>query len=447
MNRLALLSRLGISSLLAFIAAGCSSSASEGGAAGGADLSGGATSAGGAYDGSEPGGGSFPSNPTNGQGTTPAGTLTAADWDDNLNFDIFRSYVKEQLEGSQVPEGFPSADRVILEIDDEDGSPISNAHVDISAAGQHYLSAPTASDGRVLFFPKHDGANATSALTLTVTPPAGQGNVATLSIPLGPLPPTTGADPLRFTLPGAKHVLPTELDLAFVIDATGSMGDELGYVTQEVQGIADGVKAQFKGVSVRYGLIVYRDEGDAYVTRSFDFTTDLNAFKASIGAQSADGGGDFPEAMDKAVALVPKLTFRTGNTARMAFLIADAPPHENRMADYWKGVNALRPLGIKLYPVAASGVDPDAEYVMRAGAEATLGRYLFLTDDSGVGDSHEKPHIPCYQVQKLNTLIGRVIASELTGTRVPATVNEVIRSVGDPMGGVCKLPDGGEAHL
>ena len=131
----------------------------------------------------------------------------------------------------------------------------------------------------------------------------------------------------------------------------------------------------------------------------------------------------------------------------MAFLIADAPPHPEAVGDYLGAVDALRPLGVRLYPVAASGVDPEAEYLMRLGAEATLGRYLFLTDDSGLGDPHAEPHIPCYQVQKLNTLIGRMIASELSGTRVPADPTQIIRSVGDPEGGVCQLPGGEEAKL
>jgi hypothetical protein len=50
-------------------------------------------------------------------------------------------------------------------------------------------------------------------------------------------------------------------------------------------------------------------------------------------------------------------------------------------------------------------------------------------------------------VQKLNALIGRMIASELRATRVPANPEEVIRAVGAPKDGVCRLPNGGEARL
>jgi hypothetical protein len=255
-----------------------------------------------------------------------------------------------------------------------------------------------------------------------------------------------GAD-ITIKLPDTKVAPPNELDLAFVIDTTGSMGDEINYLKAEIEGIVDGVKATFSGVSIHYSVVLYRDHGDDYVTRVFDFTSSLGTFKDSLAAQSAGGGGDMPEAMDEAMGKVPDLAWRAGNTARMVFLLADAPPHPADEAATLSAMNALRPLGVKLYPVAASGADQEAEYVMRVGAEATLGRYLFLTDDSGVGDPHEAPHIPCYQVQKLNALIGRMIASELSGTRVPADPGSIIRSVGNPEGGVCRLMDGSEAHL
>ena len=73
---------------------------------------------------------------------------------------------------------------------------------------------------------------------------------------------------------------------------------------------------------------------------------------------------------------------------------------------------------------------------MRSAAQLTGGRYLFLTDDSGIGNAHAEPHIPCYQVQHLSTLVARMIRTELTGVREEA--QEVLRSVGNPSDGVCR---------
>ena len=45
----------------------------------------------------------------------------------------------------------------------------------------------------------------------------------------------------------------------------------------------------------------------------------------------------------------------------------------------------------------------------------TMGRYLFLTDHSGVGNPHAKPHAPEYAVEHLNRLMVRMIAQQLAG--------------------------------
>ena len=81
-------------------------------------------------------------------------------------------------------------------------------------------------------------------------------------------------------------------------------------------------------------------------------------------------------------------------------------------------------------------------------AQLTLGRYIFLTDDSGIGGPHAEPHIPCYQVQLLEHLLIRAIRSELSGRRLPASGTEVIRTVGSPrQDGSCMLQDGTVAYL
>ncbi len=374
-------------------------------------------------------------------GAAQSGTLTAGDWDDNLNFDLFQTFITTHLAENQGDSAFVSDDRVILRVVGEGDAPIVGAHVTISDASHSYLDAPTGSDGRLLFFPKHDGAAGATDLTVTVEPPDGQTSVQPITVPA-----PTG-DEWQITLPGAKKQAPTALDLAFVLDATGSMGDEIEYLKVEMAAIDNDVHAAFSNVSVHYGLIVYRDVGDSFVTKVFDFTGGLPAFNAELGLQSADGGGDEPEAMDAAVKVVPQLSWRGSEAAKMAFLVADAPPHPENVNTYLSGIDALRGLGVKLYPIAASGTSEEAEYVLRVGAQATLGRYLFLTDDSGVGDSHAEPHIPCYQVSKLGKVVARMIASELTGTRVAAPPADVIRSVGDPVDGACTLADGGKAFF
>jgi len=363
--------------------------------------------------------------------------LTAGDWDDNLNFDFFLEYQSSFSDANSVAK-VEIADRIEIRVVDGDDEPVANASVLVHGQGT-YLSAPTASDGRLLFFPSYDGGADDEQLKITVTPPAGQNSASPITVdaPLQKL--------WTITLPGAESVMPAALDLAFVIDTTGSMVDELAYLQAEVQGIAESVEANFGPVDVNFGLVVYRDVADDYIVKRYDFTSDLAELKSNLNKQNAVGGGDFPEAMDQALAEMHKLQWRSGNVARMAFLIADAPPHEKHGAYTLGYAHKARRNGIEIYPIAASGVDDVAEYYLRQSAQLTMGRYLFLTDDSGIGNSHAEPHIPCYQVQYLNVLMNRMIASELAGFRVPAKKSDIIKTVGDPNDqGVCKLTDGSE---
>ena len=86
----------------------------------------------------------------------------------------------------------------------------------------------------------------------------------------------------------------------------------------------------------------------------------------------------------------------------------------------------------------ASGVADAAEYIMRSAALLTLSEYCFLTDDSGVGNPHAEPHIPCYDVQRLDQLLVRLISSELAGERLYPESTDVIRVVRNPVNGVCE---------
>jgi hypothetical protein len=373
-----------------------------------------------------------------GGGSVSSGTLTAGDWDDNLNFTYFQTYLSEYEALDPVQATFPSADRVVVHVVDDAGAALAGAAVVVSQTGTDLFSTTTGSDGNALFFPSRDGAMASGAFDVSAS--AG-GHTGQLTSATG----TTWS----VTVTGATAAAPAALDVAVVLDTTGSMGDELSYLQAEVGAISSSLANEFPGVSVRYGLVLYRDQnmGDAYTTRSFDFTSSFSSFQANLQAQGADGGGDTPEAVELGLKGMNALSWRGGNVARVAFLIGDAPPHSSNGDAYFAQIDAARDLGVHLYPIGASGVDDDAEYFFRAGAEATGGRYLFLTDDSGVGGSHQAPHFWCYDVEKLELQMERMIAAELTGQVAPPRAADVIRAVGDPMNGVCVNQTLGNAFI
>jgi hypothetical protein len=65
--------------------------------------------------------------------------------------------------------------------------------------------------------------------------------------------------------------------------------------------------------------------------------------------------------------------------------------------------------GISIVPFACSGINKSTEYLLRCAALATNGSYVFLTDDSGVGNPHIKPTTDEFKVELLNELLQRVI--------------------------------------
>jgi hypothetical protein len=236
----------------------------------------------------------------------------------------------------------------------------------------------------------------------------------------------------------------SELDVQLLLDTTGSMGDELSYLQSEFDSIAQQVRAKFPNVTPRWSLVLYRDHGDEYLTRAFDFTTDTNRFRENLRAQNANGGGDTPEAVVEGMNKGLSQHWRAeGNVAKVAFWVADAPSHPGEGPKLASAIVDAKKKGVHIYPVASSDADDDAELEMRTAAQMTGGRYVFLTNDSGIGNSHAEPHIPCYNVTRLDRAIVRMISVELSGRYVEADKNEVVRSVGKPdKDGKCQLSSG-----
>ncbi|NQT71684.1 MAG: VWA domain-containing protein [Chloroflexi bacterium] len=369
-----------------------------------------------------------------------SGTLTAGDIDDNLNFAYYLRYYHRMLRQDKQ-EVLPSEyieDRVTMRVIDGNGQPISNAIINIYP---HNSSTPlietyAGTNGIFQFFPTVDGAGNQDKFIVEVSPPNADVPYTYREIDLGEI---VSDQTIYITTEDARSELPDSLDLMVVFDTTGSMKDELKYLTVEFKSIVENVREQNPNTDIRFGLIAYRDIGDKYVVRNFDFMHSVDIMQEQLAAQKADGGGDYPEAMDQALEAAVNAQWREGNTARVILLVADAPPHDENLWVTLDQAKMARQKGIRIYPVAASGVADTAEFLMRLSACVTQGRYLFLTDDSGVGNSHAEPKIPCYVVTRLDDLIVRVINSEISGVRIEANQEQIIRTVGNCDNGVCIL--------
>lgn len=211
----------------------------------------------------------------------------------------------------------------------------------------------------------------------------------------------------------------TFADLMLMVDTTGSMGDELEYLKQEMQNVAERItKLNRQDLQLRLSANFYRDLTDQYVVRPFPFTDNFSTVNRQLSEQSAGGGGDFPEAVDVALAdAVDNHQWSATARARLLFLVLDAPPHQDQenLQRLHTSLTRMAAKGIRIIPIASSGIDKETEFLLRMLAITSGGQYVFLTDDSGIGNSHLKPTIGQYSVEKLNDLMVRIATEYIAG--------------------------------
>ncbi len=201
------------------------------------------------------------------------------------------------------------------------------------------------------------------------------------------------------------------LDIAFVVDATGSMADEINYLKSELRDVINQVQEDNKVLNIRTASVFYRDHGDEYVTRSSPFSQNINKTIQFISGQRAAGGGDFPEAVNAALEEALKMEWSENTVGKILFLVLDAPPHNHPEAlkELQKHIRKAAALGIRIIPITASGINKSTEFLMKSMAMTTNGTYVFITDHSGIGNPHLEATVPNYSVEMLNELMVRLI--------------------------------------
>lgn len=363
-----------------------------------------------------------------------SGLLTAGEHDDLLNPELYAAYVKRSNLGQEV-QSLPRVDTtrvVTVTVKDGSGQPVPFADVTVACSDGNRITMATQADGSAVFFPGLDRLSERISVSAHMDgrPIADARPVLVVGAPGGQ---TVG---LTASTRAAKV---TKLDLMLVIDTTGSMGDEISFLQSEMRSILSSITAKHRDLDIRVGFVFYRDLGDDYVTRTMTFDRDIGKMQGVLARQEANGGGDYPEAMDQAMVRAVGQAWRP-DAVKSLLLVADAPPHDDLFGRTWQATEAARAKRIHITPVAASGVADKAEYAMRAMAASTQSRYLFLTDDSGIGNPHAPPAIDCYLVTRLDALVRRVVDSQISGRRVEPDDREVIRSVGKYDAGKCVLP-------
>lgn len=334
------------------------------------------------------------------------GQLTAGEWDDLHEWKKWQRLLQgnEAADNETYWSMFP--EKRLEVIVTSDGKPVSDAYVTVvDEGGETVWEARTNMDGEAYAFADlfDEQGNET---TYGVVVESGDSEKRYENVPI----PRDSALKIDLDTP-AK--IPTALDLMLVVDTTGSMQDELNYLTTELKDVVERVgKDNGQQLDIRVSANFYRDKNDLYVVRDFPFTNDIDEAVKQLSEQKAAGGGDFPEAVDQALEnAINDHKWSNDARARLLFLVMDAPPHHDRKVTkhMHELIETAAAEGIRIIPVASSGVDVGTEYLMRFIAAATGGTYLFLTDHSGIGNEHLKPAVGEYEVKAMNDLLVDVI--------------------------------------
>ena len=333
-----------------------------------------------------------------------AGKLTGSEWRDNDNYADFIAKLNEQGNGwYELASRWQllTSDRIHVRVTDGETA-IKQATVSLLGEGATLLwQAVTDADGNAYLFPNalRKGEAESKPTRVTVMTAAGQSVTHEL-----------GADEREVNITLSAQNAPVRLDLMFVVDTTGSMGDELEYLKAE---LGDVVKraSQNGAIPTRTSVNFYRDEGDEYTVRYYDFREDVNEAVSLIAQQSANGGGDYEEAVHTALDNAVNGHVWDEGAVKLLFLVLDAPPHETDavIASLASTVRTAAARGIRIIPVCASGVDTTCEVMFRSWAMLTGGTYTYLTNHSGIGNPHHQPDVEAVEVEMLNDLLVRVI--------------------------------------
>ena len=365
--------------------------------------------------GGEPAPGDPSSPPQSGAG------LEGGEVDDNDLFDDFLTYAEDALDrfgDDPMVHWVDVSRRHMIRVLDSNGNTVPDASIFIMDGETVVATGRSHSDGRFAFFP-HAYGDPVDGYQIVVGAGDARGSASI----------NENTDVVTIVLDGVRPDQSTcTLQIAFLIDATGSMGEEIDRIKDTLTSIVARVAETGDDVEIELAMVEYRDFGDDFVTHAVNFTSDVEAYQGAIQEVFAGGGGDGPEALNEAL----KDSFRgldwsQDNTLRLAFLVADAPAHYYEQAPYTydDGMLDAAAMGVTIYPIASGGSDGVAELQFRQLAQFTLGHFIFITEGGGSphgsGGSEYEVDPEDFDVENLDDLVVRLINDELGAWKAVAS--------------------------
>lgn len=393
---------------LAFSMTACSGSPAEGYLGGFADSKAPGEAADGAPDGNAP---------TEDVVTLPVGMITAGAWNDNDNYAMWQELFYQgagddakdgkfyQYTTESNDWGFNSLRRVKVTVT-KDEQAVGGANVmALDAAGNPLFSAVSNASGEAYLFVTEDEG--------TVRVASGDGSAEAAF--------TAQQRELSLVLNSATEKR-NAIEIMFVVDVTGSMGDELRFLKAELADVISKIAQNDTQTAIKLALLFYRDTDDKVPFDYYDFvdvttSSGMAQQQAALDKQQPDGGGDYPEAVDTALEMAIGKQWSTGATTKLIFHVLDAPAHlgTSHEMKFNSAVLSAAEKGIRISPIICSGAAELTEYTMRQAAIYTGGTFIFVTDDSGIGNEHHDPGLPNATVELLNSMLVRLVKGYHTG--------------------------------
>lgn len=338
--------------------------------------------------------------------------LKAGFTDDNKQFNYFVQFLEEYQERVRH---YPLAvqERIVLYVEDSNHKPVANALVEIRNNNQLLCSGRTFADGGFLFFP---GEYEPGLTDYEVTVFSDENHQQT-SIS------RDGERHVTIALPAPRQALNrVPLDVLFIFDTTGSMGEEIDQLKKTLSIIQMNLSETVVATQLRLGMVLFRDRGDEYVTHLIPLTSDVEQFRSELDKVTADAGGDTPEDLQAALQVAMQQVEWNQGGIRLAFIITDAPPHldySDQTYTYVKAAADAKKNGIKLFTIGCGDLDIQGEYILRQISQYTSAKYIFMTygeknDSEGGRPGSVSHHVgDRFTSERLETIIIRIAKQEL----------------------------------
>ncbi len=337
--------------------------------------------------------------------------LKAGFADDNNQFNYFLNFLEKYSKDVDHYK-IDVTERIQLKVLDQNRSNIPNADIKIYSGNVIVSNGRTYSDGSYFFYPSKQNNNLQSFLVKSCFQEIENefeiirnGNrYVELSLNL--------IRPLEKNIP---------LDILFILDTTGSMGEEIQRLLTTIDIIQLNLTTYNPNLYLRFGLVLYKDLHDSYRTKTIPLTDDVESFRKHLQSIEAEGGGDKPEDLQLALEHAIKEIEWDSKGIRLGFIITDAPPHLDygQTYTYVNAANDAKSMAIKLFSIGTGGLNIMGELILRQISQYTYAKYIFLTyGESGESEGGKTGSVSHhtganYETDKLEAIIIRFAKEEV----------------------------------